>query len=505
MGSRLGVMRSCLAVMGILLCVSGAEAKDPWVGYAAGGYNGKVLIFGVPSLKLLKEVPAGGDLHGPALTGAKGNSNGTPDGKTLYAVDKAANQVIVMDLAKSSVAKKFDLPAKFGPNSLDITPDGKALCVAGELSGQIAKVDTASGKAEVVKLPAKPAAPVYAAVTKDGKYCLVSDYINHVVYAVTLSPFAVEKTIPSGGNNPHGIALTPDGKWALVTNKFSANLAFLDLGAMKVTKTVKTGAAPIHAVVDSTGKFAYQSAFLGNVVKKIDIAKGEVVDTWAVNSRPGHLGITPDDKTLIVLNKYSTGLFEDFKAKVGGVGVVNPTNIQLLDTATGKSVGQKPVLGEPFGIVVASAAAIKDAGLGEGKDAVSKGREIDLPGKQKVQLTYGPAKPHKPGVFDAAGGSEVYLNAFSHQFAPNEINVFKGDTIKLILQNIDEKGNIIDNADVVHGFTINGYAEQTQVLLPRGVMATLEFKAEKSGNFDFYCSNWCGHAHMEMRGRFNVE
>ncbi len=490
--------------LSFLILAGRVEAGDPWVGYAAGGYNGKVLIFGVPSLKLLKEVPAGGDLHGPALTGARGNSNGTPDGKTLYAVDKAANKVVVMEMAGSTVSKKFDLPKGFGPNALDVTPDGKALCVAGELSGKIAKVDTATGKAEVVALPVKPAAPVYAAITKDGKYCLVSDYINNVVYAVTLSPFAVEKTIPSGGNNPHGIALTPDGKWALVTNKFSANLAFLDLGAMKVAKTVKTGAAPIHAVVDSKGQFAYQSAFLGNVVKKIDIAKGEVVDTWAVNSRPGHLGISPDDKTLLVLNKYSTGLFESASAKVGDAGKVNPTNIQLLDTATGKSIGQKPVPGEPFGIVLASASVV-DKGLGAGKDAVAAGRVIDLPEKKEVKLTYGPARPHKPGVFDAAGGSEVYLNAFSHQFAPNEINVFKGDTIKLILQNIDEKGNIIDNADVVHGFTINGYADQTQVLLPRGVMATLEFKADKSGSFDFYCSNWCGHAHMEMRGKFNVE
>lgn len=498
----------CAAISGLmaLMATGSVEAKDPWIGYAAGGYNGKILILELPSLKLLKEVPAGVDLHGPVLSGAKtGNSNGAPDGKTLYAVDKAANKVIVMDLATSAISKKIDLPEKFGPNSLDITPDGKTLCVAGELSGQIAKVDTASGKVEVIKTPSKPAAPAYAVITRDGKQCLVSDYINDSVYVVGLSPFAIVKTVSSQGNHPYGIALTPDNQWALVTNKFSANLAFLDLRSMKVAQTLKTGAAPIHTVVDSKGQFAYQSAFLGNVVKKIDLAKKAVVDTWAVSFRPGHLGITPDDKTLVVLNKYSTGLFEDFKAKVGDAGGVNPTNVQLIDVATGKSVGQKPVSGEPFGLVVAAASAIKDAKLGAGKDAVSKGRSIDLPEKQKVKLSYAPAKPHKPGVFDMSGGSEVYLNAFSHQFAPNEINVFKGDTIKIVLQNIDEKGNIIDNPDVVHGFTINGYADQTQVLLPRGVAATLEFKAEKSGNFDFYCSNWCGHAHMEMRGKFNVE
>ncbi len=482
-----------------------SHAKDPWIGYAAGGYNGKILIFEIPSLKLLKEVQAGIDLHGPVLSGGnKGNSNGTPDGKFLYAVDKAANKVVVVDLSGSKISKTIDLPDKFGPNSLDLTPDGKALCVAGELSGQIAKVDTASGKVEVIKLPLKPAAPVYAAATKDGKRCLVSDYINSLVWVVTLNPFAVEKQVPSGGDNPHGIAITPDDKWALISNKFSANMAFLDLASMKIAKTIKTGAVPIHAVVDSKGQFAYQSAFLGNVVKKIDLAKQEVVGTFFVNFRPGHLGISPDDKTLFVLNKYSTGLYEDFKATVGDKGV-NPTSIQLIDTATGNSVGQKPVPGELFGLVVASASVVKDVSLTAGKEAVVKGRQIDIPAKSKVKLTYGPAKPHKPGVFDAPGGSEVYVNAFSHQFAPNEINVFKGDTVKIVIQNIDEKGNLIDNPDVVHGFTINGYAEQSHVLIPRGVAATLEFKPEKSGVFDFYCSNWCGSAHMEMRGTFIVE
>ena len=482
-----------------------ADAKDPWVGYAAGGYNGKILVFELPSLNLLKEVPAGVDLRGPVLSGAKGNSNGTPDGKMLYAVDKTANTVVFFDLASSKVAKTVALPAGFGPSQLDLSSDGKSLCVSGELSGKIAKVDTASGKVDVADVSVKPAAPAFAAITRDGKTCLVSDYTNSVIWVVSLNPFKVEKSVPSGGDNPFGVTMTPDGKWALISNQFSANMAFLDLGTMKIAKVLKTAAVPIHAVVDSKGAFAYQSAFLGSVVKKIDLAKKEVVDTFAVKSRPGNLGISPDDKLLFVLNKYSTGQFEGVKAKVGPGGV-NPTNIQVIDLASGKTVSQKPVLGEPFGVSVVAASVIKDASLGAGKAFVSAGREIDLPAKKGVKVTYGPAKPHKPGVFDAAsGGQEVYLNAFSHQFAPNEVFVYKGDTLKIILQNIDEKGNLIDNADVVHGFAVNGYADQTQVLLPRGVAATLEFSPDKSGSFDFYCSNYCGSAHMSMRGKFIVE
>ncbi len=323
---------------------------------------------------------------------------------------------------------------------------------------------------------------------------------------ISLDAFKVEKSVPSGGDNPHGIAITPDNKWALISNKFSANMAFFDIAKKEVVEKVPTSAVPIHIVVDSKGAFAYQSAFLGNVVKKVDLAKKAVVATYPVEFRPGHLGISPDDAHLFVLNKYSTGKFDAMKAKVGDSGAVNPTNIQVIDLASGKTVAHKPVLGEPFGIIAANASAIKDAAVNAaGKSFVSAGRTLDLPEKKGVKVTYGPAAPHKPGAFDVSGGVEVYINAFSHQFAPNEIEVYEGDKIRLILQNIDEKGNMIDNADVVHGFVINGYADQTQVLLPRGVAATLEFTPSKSGTFDFYCSNFCGSVHMEMRGQFTVE
>ncbi len=495
-----------------LFFFSPAFAEDPFIGYAAGGYDGKLLVFGVPSLNLYKENAAGIDLRGPVLSGTnKGGSSGSPDGRLAFAVDKAANSLLVFDLAATKVAKTIALPERFGPNALD-TADGKTLCVAGELSGQVAKVEVDSGKVEVVKLSPKPRSPAYAAVTKDGKFCLVSDYSAGAVAVFSMSPFKLEKEIPVG-LGPHGIAITPDNKTALVSNKFSASLSFIDLSGLKVEKTLKTSAVPTHVVVDSKGKFAYQSAFLGNVVKKIDLAKREVVDTFVVNSRPGGLAISPDDKFLLVINKYSTGLYESHKVSLlPSGGDVLPNNFQIIDIdpASGRyaqTVAQSPVLGEPFGAMMVPAASVKDPAIKGGKEFVAKApRKPDLPEKKDVKISYGPAKPHKPGVFDMSGGSEVYLNAFSHQWAPNEIYVFKGDTIRFIIQNIDEKGDLIDNPDVVHGFTINGpYGERTNVLLPRGVAATVELKADKTGEYDFYCSHWCGSVHMEMRGKFIVE
>ena len=371
----------------------------------------------------------------------------------------------------------------------------------------MARVHVASGKVQAIKVGTQPAAPDIAAITSDGKYCLVTDYVSHVVWVYTLSPFELHRKV-SVGLNPHGIVVTPDKKRALVTNKFSHSLAFLDLSTFKVEKTIKTGAVPLDTVVDPKGTFAYQSQFVGSVIKKIDLAKKSVVDTFPVQFRPGHLAITPDGKYLLVLNKYSTGLFKDRKVSVtskSGTVVIN--NFQVIDLQSGKIIAHAPVTGEPFGAVILARSAVKDPGLKSERDFLAKGQnKPDLPKIKGAKVSYIPVKDHKPGVFDAPDGTiEVYISAFSHQFAPNVINVFEGDPIRFIITNIDEKAPMINHPEITHGFTINGYGEQVHVVVPRGVSAVVEFMAEQMGEYNFYCSTFCSFAHMEMRGRLVVE
>lgn len=502
------VLSWCLS----LIFPASGRTEDPWVGYAAGGSTGKVFIFSLPSVKLLKEVPIGVDIHGPRFSGSnKGGSNGTPDGKVLFLVDKALDNLLTLDLASSSSGKPIPLPKGFGPNDLDITPDGKTLCISGELSGQVAKVDAATGKVEALRVDVRPSAPDTVAITKDGRFCLVTDYINSTVLIYSLSPFKLERKV-AVGLNPHGIIVTPDNKYALISNKFSASLSFLNLESFKVDKTLKTGAVPFHTMVDSKGQFAYQSQFVGSVVMKIDLSKKEIVDRFPTRFRPGHLAITPDDKYLLILNKYSTGLFEDWKNYVAPkVGAVIPNNFQVLDidsgsSTYGKTATQAPVSGEPYAALVIARSLVKDAGLKEGKDFIGKGGTVSTPPKKGARVRYAPAKPHKPGVFDAPDGTiEVYIDAFSHQFAPNVVNVLQGDKVRFIITNIDEEAELIHHPDVVHGFTINGYGEQTNVVVPKGVSAIAEFTVDKIGEFNFYCSYFCGFAHMEMRGKLIVE
>jgi YVTN family beta-propeller protein len=487
--------RFILAILALVIFSGTAIAQDAWIGVAAGGHNGKVLFFGIPSMKLLKEVSLGVDIQDVVASGG-----------SVYAVDKASNKIFVIDLKTLAKTKTISLPSPFGAGSIAITPDGKSLIAAGELTGKVAKVNLATGKVEkTLTVKSQPSAPNIAAVTKNGKHCLITDYIHNSVLVYTVAPFQFVKEIPVD-KSPHGIEMTPDGKWALVSNKLAATSSLINVASLTAQKPFETGAGAYDAVIDTKGKFCYQTEQIGDVVAKIDMATKAVVGQYPVQFRPGHLAISPDDQYLVVINKYSTDLFPTYAAKLKG-GVVNPVNLQLLSAADGKSIKQVPVSGEPQSILVLAKSQFEGAPFNPPGDLLKAGAKADISRDSKVsKVDYIAMDTHAPGIFETPDGIvEVYLKALSYTFVPNEIRVRKGDRVRFIITNIDKRAGIIKNPDVVHGFIIDGYGAQTNVLLPKGISVVNEFTANLPGTYEYYCGRFCGPVHKEMRGKFIVE
>lgn len=87
---------------------------------------------------------------------------------------------------------------------------------------------------------------------------------------------------------------------------------------------------------------------------------------------------------------------------------------------------------------------------------------------------------------------EFGIVAKQFSFEPNTITVNKGDKVKLK----------ITSTDVTHGFAINEFGVNEQ--LQPGKTVNVEFVADKSGTFTFYCSVICGAGHSGMRGQLIV-
>lgn len=88
---------------------------------------------------------------------------------------------------------------------------------------------------------------------------------------------------------------------------------------------------------------------------------------------------------------------------------------------------------------------------------------------------------------------EFTMIAKQWTFDPAIITVKQGDRVRLK----------ITSTDVVHGFALADF--NVKVDLAPNIEETVEFVADKKGEFPFYCSVICGAGHREMTGRLVVE
>ena len=110
-----------------------------------------------------------------------------------------------------------------------------------------------------------------------------------------------------------------------------------------------------------------------------------------------------------------------------------------------------------------------------------KGRVINVAG-------YNLADP-EPGVYVISEGRPLFKRNTT-----NVIKVREGELVTLRLTSMDE----------IHGFGLLEY-NISETLHPARI-TTVEFLADKTGEFEFYCNaRSCGPGHLEMKGKLIVE
>ncbi len=88
---------------------------------------------------------------------------------------------------------------------------------------------------------------------------------------------------------------------------------------------------------------------------------------------------------------------------------------------------------------------------------------------------------------------EIEMTASQWKFEPSTITVKKGDRVVLKI-----KSN-----DVTHGFNLPAFNINENI--PSGEVVTVDFVANKVGEFEFACSVYCGQGHDAMKGKLIVE
>lgn len=94
---------------------------------------------------------------------------------------------------------------------------------------------------------------------------------------------------------------------------------------------------------------------------------------------------------------------------------------------------------------------------------------------------------------DQSAAKVFNITAANYSFAPNQITVNQGDTVKIILQ--DQDGS--------HNLTIDGYNVHGDIVSAGG-STQITFTADQKGTFQFYCSV-DGHRELGMVGTLVVQ
>ena len=149
---------------------------------------------------------------------------------------------------------------KSWPRDLAVSADGKTLLAALNLADYAAVVDTTARTARFVKVGSYPYG---AAITRDGRYGLVSNESSGTVSVIELASATKVKDIQVGPHlsHPEGIAIDPKVNRAYVAVTHQDLIAVINLGNFTVERTLSVerpqgiGTAPTEVKVTGDGCF----------------------------------------------------------------------------------------------------------------------------------------------------------------------------------------------------------------------------------------------------------
>ncbi len=304
--------------------------------------------------------------------------------------------------------------------------------------------------------------------------------------------------------SPHGVDFGPDGTYFVTSGKLEAITTVYSFDKMLAAiqnedfsgdedgipvlnydsvmeREVQIGLGPLHTQYDDKG-FAYTSLFIDSAIAKWSPTTGEVIESIPVAYNIGHLLVPGGDSAkpfgeyVVALNKLSHGRHLN-------VGPSQPESSQLIDISgeTMRLLYDAFTEPEPHYAQAIPASMLSPI-------EVYPLEENDHPHKV---TEVGQAEVTRQG-----NNVTVKMVAVRSTLWPTSFEVRQGDTVTIHMTNIEQ------TTDELHGLGINGY--NINIVADPGETKTVTFKADKSGVFAYYCTNFCSALHQEMQGYLMV-
>jgi nitrous-oxide reductase len=532
---------------------------DKYYGFLSGGQSGSVFVVGIPSGRLIREIPIfepraaygyavnandpqrqqlidtgglWGDTHHPAPS----ETNGVYDGRFLWINDLANGRIARVRLDTFEADRIVKIPNLQGAHGIAVvSPDTRLLVVNGEFeqptdgmatnpapyTSVVAFVDPMSMETKFeVRVPGNID---IADTSKDGRYAFSTSYnleqgknLSEMIQfdrdaVVAIDIPAAEAAVAAGkGDVRNGVPILGiDEHPGIVT-------------MIPVPKN------PHGVNVTPDGKYVIASGKLSPTISIIDTKTLKLLAEPEVGLGPLHT--TFDDR-----GNAFTSLFLDSqvvkwnieKAIQGAPDYIVDRidihyNIGHLQAVGGETM-------HPYGdFLVALNKLSKDQYLPVGPDLPENQELIDISGEKMILLAEFPTPPEphdavfieasvlKPlvkqvftlGPEAVAPGQESVVRTGPHEvtvnmtmlrsaYTPESIEVREGDRVTFNVTNIETI------RDMIHGFAVPDH--DLNVALAPGYTKHITIDAGRPGVYWYYCTNFCSALHLEMRGRLIVQ
>jgi nitrous-oxide reductase len=532
---------------------------DKYYGFLSGGQSGSVFVVGIPSGRLIREIPVfepraaygyavhetdprrqlleetgglWGDTHHPMLS----EKNGLFDGRYLWINDLANGRLARIRLDYFEADRIIKIPNLQGAHGIAVvSPDTKYIVVNGEFeqptdgfatnpapyTSVVAFVDPESME---VKFEVRVNGNIDIADTsKDGRFAFSTvynleqgkdmgsmiQYDRDAVAAIDI-PLAEKLVAERKGSVRNGVPILDP----------TENAGLLTL--IPVPKNPHG----VNATPD--GRYVIASGKLSPTVTIIDAKTLKIVAEPEVGLGPLHT--TFDDR-----GNAFTSLFLDSQVVKWNIDkAVSGDSDYIVDRINVHyNIGHLQAVGgdsmHPAGdYLLALNKLSKDQYVPVGPDLPENQELIDISGESMKMLAAFPTppEPHDATFISASvlkpivkqvftpteeavtPGQESVVRTGPHSvtvamtlirsaYTPESFEVREGDTVTLKITNVETI------RDMIHGFALPDH--NMNIALAPGYTKSITFAAGKPGVYWYYCTNFCSALHLEMRGRMVVQ
>jgi YVTN family beta-propeller protein len=203
------------------------DGKDLWVTAEESGVVARIRL---PEENVAAVYPTGQRISHQVVP--------LPDGTKAYVANIGSGSVSVVDVPTGQVRT---IACEAGTEGIDVTHDGRWVWATNRAANSISVIDTR--KDEVVETLAAGRMPIRIKFTPDGKRALVSHALDGTVGIYDVDSRKRIRTIETG-EAPIGILVLPDGSRAYVANTRANRVSVIDLLEWKVIDTLSPGENP---------------------------------------------------------------------------------------------------------------------------------------------------------------------------------------------------------------------------------------------------------------------